>query len=133
MPAASSTRAVNACVALPRLAVAKDQLLPLTTPVPIRVAPSYTATTSPAFRVPVIVPLKARVLSLVLSPLATGPAFGAMSADAAAICGVAVGTRVSTLMFLVPAVLTLPAASLAVAERVSLPSPMPAMSPGTSV
>ena len=45
----------------------------------------------------------------------------------------AAGASVSTVMLRVPTALTLPAASVAVAESVSLPCPMPVMSPATRV
>ena len=69
------------------------------------------------------VPLMAAVCSLPLTMLSVATVL---------ITGV-VGVTVSTVMLRVPAALTLPAASVAVAERVSGPCPIAVMSAATRV
>ena len=71
-------------------------------------------------------------VSLLAPPLTTAPVTGSTSSINAVMLGAA-GASVSTLMVRVPAGLVLPAVSVAVALRVSLPCPIAAMSAAANV
>ena len=74
------------------------------------------------------VPDRPSVLSLVVLPATILPVVGVTLSSAPVTATVAVGATVSTLIARVPALLILPAASVAVALSVSLPWPMAVMS-----
>ena len=96
MPAALSIATVKLCPPAASAAGAKLQVDPVTVALPRRRPPSYTATTSPAARVPATAPLRIGSVSLVMPPLATLPVIAATSSAAAVIVAVAVGTLALT-------------------------------------
>ena len=73
------------------------------------------------------------MLSLVVPPAVIFPVTGVTLSSAPVTTAMMVGATVSTLMARVPAALTLPAASVAVALSVSGPWPMAVMSAAVSV
>ena len=110
----------------------KVQVPAFTVATPRRVLPSYTATCSPASRVPTV-PARAMVWSSEVAPEASDPVTGGTSSWTEVMAATAVGATVSTTKARVTAALALPAASLTTAESCLSPCPSAVMSAACSV
>ncbi len=114
-------RAVKLCTALERRDVVKVHEVLVTSAIPSRVEPSKMTTTSPLANGPDKLPANASVLSLEALPLAILPTLGSTLSTAPVKLAVTVGATVSTVNARTACVLTLPAASVAVAVMLSAP------------